>query len=286
MALTLGILFGIIAMLSWGVGDFFAAKSVRKTSVFKTYFWIQLIALIIYFVIFLFFFKLPIISSIAFVIILIAAFLGITSVLSYYKGLQIGYVSIISPIGASYAVITVILSLIFLNETLTLFQAIAISLVILGAILASFKFHDLIRLKVKNIATGVKYAIFAMFAWGVFMILIDLLVTELGWFLPIFFMVTVEIFYLLTYSGIAKKNISFPKNVAVFVILAGVLEVIAFLSFGFSITSENVAIVAPIISAFPAITIILARIFFKEILDLNQKVGVVVVLIGLVLLAI
>lgn len=285
MALSLGILFGIIAMLSWGVADFFAAKSVRKSSVFKTYFWIQAIGLAVYSLIFLLFFEFPAISLVTFGIILITAFLGITSVTSFYKGLQIGIVSIISPIAASYAVVTVILSLIFLNETITAFQAIGISFVIFGAILASFKFHDLIRLKVKKVAAGVKYAVFTMLGWGVFMALMDVLVSGLGWFLPILLIVTVEIFYLLAYSGITKKSVSFPKNIALFVILAGVLEVIAFLSFGFSITSEDVAIVAPIISAFPVITIILARIFFKEILELNQKIGIVAVLVGLILLS-
>jgi len=285
MALSLGILFGIIAMLSWGVADFFAAKSVRKSGVFKTYFWIQAISLAVYSLIFLLFFEFPAISLMTFALIVICAFIGITTVMSFYKGLQVGIVSIISPIAASYAVVTVILSLIFLNETITAFHAIGITFVIFGAILASFKFHDLIRLKVKNVAAGVKYAVFAMLGWGVLMVLVDVLVSGLGWFFPILFIVTVEICYLLIYSGITKKSISFPKNIALFVILAGILEVIAFLSFGFSITSENVAIVAPIISAFPAITIILARIFFKEILELNQKIGIAAVLMGLVLLS-
>src|SRR3989338_2309069 len=200
MALSLGILFGIIAMLSWGVADFFAAKSVRKSGVFKTYFWIQAISLAVYSLIFLLFFEFPAISLMTFALIVICAFIGITSVMSFYKGLQVGIVSIISPIGASYAAVTVILSLIFLNETLTAFQVIGISLVILGAILASFKFHDLIRLKVKNVAAGVKYAVYTMFAWGVLMVLIDVLVADLGWFLPILFIVTVEIFCLLAYS--------------------------------------------------------------------------------------
>ena len=285
MAITLGILFGIIAMISWGTSDFFAAQIVRKIEVLRTFCWIEIVTLTTLLVPFLVFFEFPSLSFSDVLIILVTAFLALISILSFYKGLQVGTASIISPIAASYAVVTVILSLIFLNETITAFHAIGITFVIFGAILASFKFHDLIRLKVKNVAAGVKYAVFAMLGWGVLMVLVDVLVSGLGWFFPILFIVTVEICYLLIYSGITKKSISFPKNIALFVILAGILEVIAFLSFGFSITSENVAIVAPIISAFPAITIILARIFFKEILELNQKIGIAAVLMGLVLLS-
>ena len=272
-------------MLAWGVADFFAAKAVRKSSVFKTYFWSQSIALTIYLLAFLLFFEFPAISLVTFGIILICAFLGITSVMSFYKCLQIGTVSIISPISAAFWVVTVILSLIVLNETLTALQTISIGIIILGGILASFKYHDLIKLRLKNITAGVGYAIYAMFAWGVLFVLLDILIADLGWFLPILLLVSIEIFCLLSYSGTVRKNISFLKNVALFVFLVGVLEAIAFLSLGFGISLEHTSIVAPIISAFPAITIILATIFFKEILELNQKVGIVAVLAGLVLLA-
>ena len=37
------------------------------------------------------------------------------------------------------------------------------------------------ELKVKNIATGIKFALIAMFGWGVLFILIDILVEKLGY---------------------------------------------------------------------------------------------------------
>jgi uncharacterized membrane protein len=286
MALTLGILFGIIAMLGWGVADFFVAKAVRKTNVLKAFVWNQIVGLTLIFLVFLFYFKFPVISFSTVIIILIAGFLGVISNFAFYKGLQVGNVSIISPISASAAAITVILSLIFLNEALSTLQVIGVILAILGAALTSFKFHDLIRLRLKNIATGVEYAIVAMLGWGVLFVLVDVLVSKLGWFLPILFIKTIIVFMLLTYSTTTKKNISFPKNAALFVILIGVLESAAFLAMGAGVSSEYTAIVAPVAFAFPAVTIILARIFFKEILEINQKIGIVSVLAGLVLLSI
>ena len=209
----------------------------------------------------------------------------VTAGLAFYKGLQVGYVSIVSPIASASAVIAVILSLIFLKESLTTLQAIGISLAILGAILTSFSYHDLIRLNLKNIATGVKYALIAMFGWGVMIVIIDILVSKLGWFIPIFLTKLVVVFYLLTYSGLTRKNISLPRNVTLIVIIAGILESIAFLSLGAGLNLEYTSIVAPIASAFPVTAIILARIFFKEILEINQKLGVVAVIGGLVLLS-
>jgi drug/metabolite transporter (DMT)-like permease len=286
MSIPLGIIFGIIAMVSWGTADFFVAKSVRKTSVFKTFVWSQIIGLILFILIFSLFFKFPILSFTTIGIILIAGFLGAVSYLAFYKGLQVGKVSIISPVAACWAAVTVILSLIFLNETLTALQAVGVGLAILGAVLVSFRMHDLFKLGLKNLATGIEYAIIAMLAWGIYFVFIDVLVAELSWFLPMLFIKTVAVLYLLIYSGAASRSISFPKNVTLFIILIGVLEVIAFLSYGVGVTSEYTAIVAPIGAAFPMVTILLARIFFKEILDINQKIGIVSVLVGLILLSI
>ncbi|MDO8740339.1 MAG: DMT family transporter [Candidatus Woesearchaeota archaeon] len=286
MSIPLGIIFGIIAMIGWGVADFFAAKAVRKTGVLKTFLWSQIIGLILFFIIFSLFFKLPLLSFNTIGIISIAGFLGVISWLAFYKGMQIGKVSIVSPIAACWAVVTVILSLIFLNEKLTMLQAVGVGLAILGAVMASFKLHDLLKLRLKNIAIGVEYAIIALLGWGVYFVLIGFLAAELKWFLPIFLIKTATVFYLFIYSGVAKKNISFPKNAASFILLIGILEFAAFLSYGLGISYEYTAVVAPIGAAFPMVTVILARIFFKETLELNQKIGIVSVLAGLVLLSI
>jgi len=124
-----------------------------------------------------------------------------------------------------------------------------------------------------------------MFGWGVLFILIDKLIEDLGWFLPFFFLIMIEIFYLLVYSAFTKRSMNFPKNVFVFIILSSIFETTAFLSFGFGISMGQIAVVSPIAFAFPVVTTILARIFFREILETNQKIGIAAVLLGLVLLA-
>ncbi|MDD5178200.1 MAG: DMT family transporter [Candidatus Nanoarchaeia archaeon] len=278
-----GIIFGIIAMLCWGTADFFVANAVRKTSSFKTFVWSQIIGLILFFIIFSLFFNIQIPSLSLVILILASGLLGAVSYLAFYKGLQIGKVSIISPVSACWPVIAIILSLIFLSEKLTGIQSIGISLAIIGAILTSFKFNDL--LKLKNVATGIKYGVVALIGWGIYFTFIDILVSELSWFLPMFFIKIATVLCLLTNSTIMKKEISFPKNVALFIILIGILEAVAYLFYGIGITSEYTAIVAPIVATFPMVTIILARVFFKEKLELNQKLGVAFVLVSLVILS-
>jgi hypothetical protein len=52
MALSIGVFFGIITMLSWGIGDFFVARAVRKSRIFQTFFWSQTVSLVITLLIF------------------------------------------------------------------------------------------------------------------------------------------------------------------------------------------------------------------------------------------
>lgn len=286
MSVTLGIFFGIITMLGWGISDFFIAKAVRKTGVIKTALWSQTIGLALFFIAFPFFYKKFFLSVADIIVLLIAALFMVIAYLAFYKGLHVGRISVVGPVSASAASVTVILSIIFLNETLTLLQAIGVSLAILGAILVSFKFDDLSKLRIKKIAIGAKYGLIAMIGWGLAFVLIDVSVSNFGWFLPLFFIKTLGVVYMLIYFRATQKSFNFPKDSALFVFIIGILEAVAFLSYGVGVNHENTALVAPIAFAAPAITIILARIFFKEILELNQKIGVVAVLIGLVLLGV
>ena len=285
MDIPLGVFFGILAMLSWGIGDFLAAKCVRKEGVFKILFWMQAIGLVLIIPIFSVFFQFPLLSLTTIGIILVLAFLDIAAWAAFYKGMKIGKISVISPITSAWAALTVILSLVFLNETLTMLQGIGVFLAILGTICASFKFRELIKLKLKNPGVGIKYAIIALVGWGVWFAVFDVLVTELSWFLPVFLTKIVMVFYLFTYAGVSKQNISFPRNTIALVALIAVLDIIAFLSYSMGVIYEFTAIVAPITAAFPVVTMILARIFFKEHMEINQKLGVTSIITGIVLLA-
>jgi len=286
MAISLGILFGIIAMFSWGVGDFFVAKAVRSAGVFRTFFWVSVIGLAPIFIIFALFFDIPTVSLSTALLIAVISILFFVGVLALYKAFQVGVISIISPIASAGAVVTVALSLIFLKEVLNVTQAIGVSLAILGSILASFKFHNLIRLKLKKLATGVEFAVITMFAGGIAFVLLDITIVEIGWFMPIFFIRIIGFFLAMAYAGAMKKKISFPVNIVWILVLISILETVAILSMTAGINADLTAIVVPVSSAFPAITIILARIFFKEVLETNQKLGVVSILVGLVLLSI
>jgi drug/metabolite transporter (DMT)-like permease len=282
MNISLGIIFGLISMISWGMSDFFVTKSARGCATIRAFFWSQIVALIIMFPIL--FFKLPKFSFYIYTMLFFAGMSALVSNFAFYKSLKTGKVSIVMPIASCWAIVTIFISIIFLGELLTGANALGAIFAIIGVILILFRKYNSEKNKTSN-SNGIIYAAIAAFAYGVDFVIIDLLANEIGWFLPIFFIGTINAFMLLIYAGIRKSNLSFPRNVSSFVILVGILDTIAYLFYSTSVTLEFGAIVAPIAATSPAISILLAKIFFKEKIRLIQKMGIVFVLAGLVLLS-
>jgi len=284
MDISYGIFFGIIAMMSWGVSDFFVTKSTRGCDPFRAFLWSQIIALIILFAIFFIFLETPKFSFNIVGLILLSAFFTVIANLAFYKSLKVGKVSIVMPVASCWAVVTVLLSLIFLNQSLTQNRVVGVVLAIAGAVLVSFSWKDLKKLK--NHADGVNYAVIAALAYGIDFVFIDLMANRIGWFFPILFTGLVTACFLSVYAGMSGKDISFPKKVWHFIILVGILDTVAYLFYSSSVTTVYGAVMAPIAASSPAVSILLAKIFFKEKIEMHQEIGIALVIIGLILLSI
>lgn len=285
MDISHGILFGIIAMIGWGAADFFAAIAVRKAGTFTVYFWSALLS-VLFFLPLAPFFGIPILSWTAVALLLFASLLTVISWLAFYKGFQVGKVSVVSPIALSWPALTVILSITILKESLTFIQASGVAFAIAGGIMVSFRLSDIGKLNFSSPSSGVKYALIAALGWGVYFIPVDILVERYGWFFPLFLIHAISAGYILAYSRATRRSVRFPMGLGKLLLIIAGLNVFAYLSYGLGITSEHTAVVAPIIAAAPAITVLLARKYFNESLELNQKTGIISILIGLVLLSV
>ncbi|MCD6477641.1 MAG: DMT family transporter [Candidatus Aenigmarchaeota archaeon] len=285
MSISLGIVFGLMAMFGWGTADFLAKKVIDKIGDFKTLLWVQtfgLLALVPFYFIFTTELKYSIEDFALFILI---GLMGTLGYLLFYRALRKGMVSVISPIQASWVVVTVVLSVLLLKEFLSLVESIAISITICGIILVSFRLNDVKNAKSSSILPGVPEDIISMSLWGINFVIIGFLVSQLNWFAPIFFLRVFMVIFLFSSSKGVKNNLLIPKKVIPVVAIIGLLDVMAFIGFGLGVNSVYVSIVSPIAASFPLVTIILARIFLKEKLEMNQKIGVTGILIGLILLS-
>ncbi|MCX6709711.1 MAG: DMT family transporter [Candidatus Woesearchaeota archaeon] len=281
--IEIGVIFGIISMFAWGISDFLAARSVKKESVFSVFFWSQMASTLLLFILFRKF-DFSGISAKALIFIIITSVVDIVAYLAYYKAFSVGKTSIISPVVSCWAAVTVVLSVILFGEKLSAVQVLGILLAIFGSVFISFKIHEIRGRKIKS--KGLGLAVIAMLAWGSQVVFIRALVGELGWFMPTILIKLALIPIAFIYAKASKQGLNLSKKSIVPMIAVGALESIGFLAISYGINSAYASIVAPVSAAFPLVTILLARIFFKETMEGNQKIGAIMIIAGIILLSV
>lgn len=274
-------------MLGWGTADFLAAKSSRRIGYALTLFWMQIIGLTVAFIYFLITVR-SLDTIVGFLGILFAVgFFELIGYLSLYKGLKEGAICVVSPIAASWAVVTVILSIIFFKEALQTNHITGITIIILGTILVSTNIRELLAARRMNFFRGAKEGLIAMTGFGLGNLLIVPPVKVLGWFLPALFMRLFGTVLLALFMLFKKKPFKTNSQLTIMALLVpiGIIDMASFFSYNIGVLGSYTSIVAPIAAAFPLITIVLARIFLKEKIVLSQTLGIAMIIFGLILIA-
>ncbi|MGA2385601.1 MAG: DMT family transporter [Candidatus Bathyarchaeia archaeon] len=287
MTLEIGILFAIVSMLSWGTADFFAKKVIDKIGCTTTLVFNLSASLGPILVFAVLFSKIPPITIGLVSITVVAGVLGIIGYIFLYRGFQKGKVSVVSPISASWAVITTLLAIFLFKEELTLLQIIGIIVIFVGVFLTSTNLAEL-KKSIKHVRyNGIMDGIISMIAWGIAYAVIKPVVSTAGPIMALFLLRAVGTLSLFSWVGFSGKKISRPtKLVFLFLIIVSALDTFGFAAYNVGITTEFVSIVSPVAATYPAVTILLAYLFLKERVVNNQKIGVVAILAGLALISI
>jgi uncharacterized membrane protein len=137
------ILYGITAALLWGTADFLARFATRRVGVIRSLFYMQAIGVLA-----LTFWIVPkkeIPAAISnhppsiWMWVVASALLSTVASLAFYRALEIGLLSVVSPVCSAYPVLTLVLSY-FAGEKLKGHQFAGIALAIVGVTLASTSF--------------------------------------------------------------------------------------------------------------------------------------------------
>lgn len=286
----MAILYALMSMIFWGLALFLAAVASRKIGNVLTLFWMQIFGFIIGCFYLLFRpsdFNLQ--SLPQFIPTLVAiALLQAAGALAYYRGMEKGQVTLVSPLGASYSLVTAVLSIIFLKEVLRFNQIVALFLIIAGMVIISINFKDLIKNRSFQVLTGTKEGIIAMLGWGISLFLLIFPSKELGWFLPSLTFRFLIICFLLLYILYSKIPI-FPKTQKLplkLLILIGLFDILAFFSYSLGVTSGYGSIVAPVSSASTLVTVFLGILLLKEKMGVRKVIGISIIVGGLLLISI
>ena len=130
----LSVLCGISGMFGWGLYDFLGGVYSKQIGPFKSLFWSQLaglISLCLLLVAFTINFNVPI-----WIIILlpIAAIVYSTGYLFFFRGFEIGNVSIVAAAMNLWAVFTMLFAFIFMGQRLSAMQSAGVFMIIPGSL--------------------------------------------------------------------------------------------------------------------------------------------------------
>ncbi len=283
---VLGLILSIISMVGFGLNNYFMAKSSRKIGPFKTTLWFQAVSLIILILLSTFLFTYTNMQLITLAIILITGVISVVGIFAFTKGLEVGNVSLVSTIASGRGAITAVLGIIILSQTMSYLQLLYIAIIIIGTILASLDIRAILKSQKSTRSTsGVKYAVITLFCWGAYFFLISYITQIIGYFATTLYLTFLTVLFLSIYGGLTKAPASTTKDSFGLLVVIGALNVIALLAYNLGVTFTYTAIVGTISAASPAITIVLALVFLKEKLMLDQKIGIILVLAGIILLA-
>jgi len=287
--LLIAIFGGLGAMMGWGISDFFAKKAVDKIGHTIALFWMQSLGIIPLLIFFLLSFDT---SNFSFSQMPTVVLLGVIDVMGYlmfYKALEKGKVSIISPITASYAAFTVLISVLVFGEHLSVKTILVLSMVFIGIILTSIDPGEFKKdgFDAKDLTKGVPEALLGVAFFSVWFPFWDNFVSDKNWLILVILLRLVMALFLLGIGKASKLQVRVKDPDAIkWLVIIGVLDAIAYLTLTWSYSvTRYTSIISMLSATFSLPTLILARIFLKEKLKLNQAGGIGLILLGLSLLS-
>lgn len=283
----MAIIFALISYVGWAVGDIFGTVASRKIGGYSTPFWYGVLQTVILGLLSpLFITELRNFTLSVFTSSILLGILGNIGLVAFYEGVRRGNAALVATIAGSAAAVAVVLSTVFLKETLSLSQLISIAIIFVGLFLSTFPFSELFKRQLKD-HKGIILGFVAMVTWGIYQTFIKIPVGEIGWFWTGMFTTGTFPVILLFMKMQSQKLTSLTSKGAFLPLLAtAVLLGGGTFSFYNAVDLGQIAVVAPIANSYPTLFAILAFLIFKDPITRQQIAGIVTTLAGIVLLSV
>lgn len=281
----MGGLFAILALISWGVGDFLIQKSTRKFGDWLSLFYItgSISIVLLPFI----YQDLPALfnNSYNLLILICAGLVSTFAALCLFEGLREGKISIVEPIFALEIIVTAFLAQWFLQEKIALWQFSFIITLILGVALVSVK--SLAHFKNFKLEAGVLIAVLATIGMGAENFLYGLgarLTNPLlvNWFASL--IVALITLGFIIYKKQTPKILSELKARPGLIFWMSLLDNVSWIFYTFSIIYIPMALATGISEGYVALAILLGLWLNHEKIKFHQIIGLVLTLLSAVVL--
>jgi drug/metabolite transporter (DMT)-like permease len=293
----MGILLGLATALSWGSADLCARFATRKIGTFRTMLYMQLSGFVLLTLL------MPLLGGWGHLMDgsgirpwawgILAGCLNTFSTLALYRSFEIGKMSIVAPVSASYPVLTMLLSM-FTGERLTIARLVGMALIILGVMLVARGENNSADANVIDTDTqqqkknsGVGWALYSAFGFGIMFWLLGVRIVPLVgavpsvWVIRLTSVVATTLVIVVTRSSTAAP----AKRDMPWILGTGVLDTSAYVFNNFGMRLEQISVVSVLASLYGAVTVGLAALFLKERVSRMQWLGIVAIFAGIILIS-
>jgi len=272
------LLLALGASLAWGISDFVGPLFSRTLGILRVLFWGQLggvLALALAVVI-----RGDAPAGWQVVFAIFAAIGGMLGLVAYYRGMEIGVMSVVAPIAGVSAVIPVVFG-IATGDNPSPSQFAGIGCALLGVGLASVE-HSGGR---PRIAAGVGLALLAALGFGFYFPWMHAAGKVDFWWASLIFRTTA---LLIVGAAVAAKRPALrlsSRNLAI-VVAVGLGDTLGNVLFAASAGHGLVSLTAVLASLYPVVTVLLAAAVLHERVAPMQRAGIVLTLTGVVLISV
>jgi len=284
---ALSILTGVAGMFGWGLYDFLGGVFAKQIGPFKSLFWSQLAGFMSMLLLAIVLATSINVPARLIVLFPIAAILYSAGYLFFFKGLEIGNVSIVAASMNLWAVFTMLFAFFLMGQRLSTIQSLGVLMIISGATLASLKWSD-IGGHALQLSSGVKETVLGALFFGIFWNVSQVISEGVGWLQATLFVKLGIVLALLAFSFLVKREIGstmIPARTRYALVLMGIVEVGAVATVNYGLTIGDAILITPIASALSIVTITLAIIFLKDKVTRLQVLGMVTAVLGIVVTA-
>lgn len=290
----MGILLGLLTALTWGGSDFVARFATQRIGTLRAMFYMQGTGLVLLTL------SLPWLGGWGHLHDgsgwqpwawgILAGCMNACSTLMLYRSFEIGKLSVVAPLSASYPALTVILSLLS-GERLTAARAAGIVLTMVGIVLVARGEQGAasdISASDPRSGKGLGWALGSALGFGVlFWLLGNHIVPRVGAPQTVWMIRLTCVFITAVILFAAKQPFALPRGpVRGYVWAMGLLDTSAFVVSNRGMQLEQVAIVSVLGSLYGAVTVGLAAVALREHVAKWQWAGIITIFAGILLISI
>lgn len=274
-------------MFGWGIYDFLGGVFAKRLGPFRSFYWSQLAGLASTFVLGVVFTINLNVPVLVIVLLPIASILYSAGYLYFFKGFEIGNVTIVAATMNLWAVFTMLFAFVFMGQRLSQIQFSGVVMIIAGVTIASLNWSDL-RNQRFQLSSGVREAVLGAFFFGIFWNISEIISEEIGWYLTTLFVKLGIVLFLLAFSFLVKRETGLndtPTQTKYIVVIMGMIEAGAVAVVNYGLTIGDAILITPVASALSIVTVALAIIFLNDRVTKFQGFGIITAIVGIIVTA-